>query len=163
MKDSLFLDICRNEYGAVFQIVRGAIELCPDSLWDDRTDEPPFWQQAYHIIYYIDFYLSDSPGSSGVVSPVEDEVVDLKHVPASAPSQQQILDYLEEVTKKCETVLEKLASAPLDGENAFPWTGPTLAHRMICNIRHAQHHVGWLNSILARKVGKVPEWVIIAK
>jgi hypothetical protein len=163
MKDSLFIDICRNDYRAVFQMVRRAIELCPDSLWNERTDEPPFWQQAYHTIFYIDFYLSDSPGSSRVVAPVEDEAANLKHIPASAPSRQQIQDYLEEAIKQCDLTLEKLASAPLDGENKFPWTGPTLAHRLIYNIRHAQHHVGRLNSILSRKTGKAAEWVITAK
>jgi hypothetical protein len=163
MKDSLFLDICKNDYRAVFQMLHKAIELCPDELWNQRTDEPPFWQQAYHTIHGTDFYLSDSPGSSRLATPVEDEVTDLKHISASAPSRQEVLDYLEEVSKECDKTLEKLASAPLDGENKFPWTGPTLAHRMIYNIRHAQHHVGRLNSILARKTGKAAEWVITAK
>lgn len=28
------------------------------------------------------------------------------------------------------------------------------------NIRHSQHHVGWMNSMLARKTGKSAKWVI---
>jgi len=163
MKDSLFLDICKNDYSAVFQMLHKAIELCPDELWNQRTDEPPFWQQAYHTIFYTDFYLSESPGSSRKVSFVEDEAANLEHIPANAPSRQQIQDYLGEISRNCEAKIERLASAPLDGENKFPWTGPTLAHRMIYNIRHAQHHVGRLNSILARKTGKAAEWVITAK
>jgi len=160
MKDSLFLDICRNDYRAVFQMLRRAMELCPDSLWDERTDEPAFWQQTYHTLWGIDFYLSDSPEMSRKASFVEGEATNLKHRPANASSRQQVQDYLEEVSKKCEVLLDKLASASLDGENTFPWTGPTLAHRLFYNIRHAQHHVGWLNSILSRKVGRAAEWVI---
>jgi AcrR family transcriptional regulator len=160
MKDSLFLDICRNDYGAVFQMVRRAIEICPEELWDQRTDEPPFWQQAYHTLWAVDFYLSDSPESSKKASFVEGEATNLDHVSATTPSRQQIQDYLEEVSKKREMVLDKLTRDQLEGSNAFPWTGPTLAHRMIYNIRHAQHHVGRLNSILSRKAGKAAEWVI---
>jgi len=163
MKDSLFLDICRNDYRAVFQMTCRAIELCPEELWDQRTDEPAFWQQAYHTLWAVDFYLSDSPESSKKPSFVEGEAANLKHVPASAPSRKQIRDYLEQVSRKCETVLDKLTPDQLEGENTFPWTGPTLAHRLIYNIRHAQHHVGWLNSILSRKTGKAAEWVITAQ
>ena len=160
MKDSLFLNICRKNYNAVFQMLRNAIELCPTELWDQRTDEPLFWQQAYHTIYYIDFYLSDSPESSRRASFVEGEATNLKHVPTNTPSPQQIRDYLEEVIQNCETVLNSLTIAELEGENKFPWTGPTPAYRHIYNIRHAQHHVGWLNSILAREVGTAAEWVV---
>ena len=163
MNNSLFLDICRNDYRAVFQMLREAIEICPENLWDDEGDEPPFWQQAYHTLWYTDFYLGDSPGSFRKVSIAEDGANDLKHRAVGAPSKQQIQSYLEEASNRCEASLDKLASAPLDGENKFPWTGPTLAHRLIYNIRHAQHHVGRLNSILARKAGRAARWVITAQ
>jgi hypothetical protein len=163
MKDSLFLDICRNDYRAALQMTRRAIELCPEELWDQRTDEPPFWQQAYHTLWAVDFYLSDSPETSRKASFVEGEATNLKHVPANAPSHQQIQNYLEEVSRKCETVLDKLTPDQLEGDNTFPWTGPTLAHRMIYNIRHAQHHVGRLNSILSRKADCAADWVITAR
>ena len=162
MKDALFLDICRNDYRAVFQMLRRAIELCPEELWDEQADEPPFWQQAYHTLWAVDFYLSDSPGSSQKASFIEGEAANLKHRSANAPSRQQIQDYLEEVSRKCKTVLEGLTSDQLEGKNTFPWTGPTLAHRLIYNIRHAQHHVGWLNSVLSRKADRAAEWVITA-
>jgi hypothetical protein len=163
MKDSLFLDICRNDYRAVFQMVRRAIELCPDSLWNERTDEPPFWQQAYHTIWAVDFYLTDSPENSRTPAFVEGEATDLDHIPATTPSRQQILEYLEQTGEKCDSVLSSLTIEQLEGKNNFPWTGPTLAHRLIYNIRHAQHHVGWLNSILSRKTGKAAEWIITAR
>jgi hypothetical protein len=163
MKDSLFLDICRNDYRAVFQMVCRAIELCPDSLWNERTNEPPFWQQAYHTIWAVDFYLTDSPEKSRTPAFVEGEAANLDHIPAAIPSRQQILEYLEQVSGKCDAVLNSLTVEQLEGKNNFPWTGPTLAHRLIYNIRHAQHHVGWLNSILSRKTGKAAEWVITAR
>ena len=163
MRDSLFLDMCRNDYRAVFQMVRKAIELCPDSLWNERTDEPPFWQQAYHTIGAVYFYLTDSPEDSRTPAFVRGEATNLKHIPATTPSRQQILEYLEQVSEKCDAVLSSLTVEQLEGKNNFPWTGPTLAHRLIYNIRHAQHHVGWLNSILSRKAGKAAEWVITAR
>ncbi len=162
MKDSLFLDICRNDYHAVFQMTRRAIELCPDSMWDERTDEPPFWQQAYHTVFYTDFYLSDSPDAFQDPSITDERAADLKTKPSNIPSQEQLLNYLEAVSEKCDVVLHKLTAEQLEGENSFPWTGPNLGRRMTYNIRHAQHHVGWLNSMLSRKTGKAADWVITA-
>jgi hypothetical protein len=57
MKDSLFLDACRMNYDAIFVMLDEIIKLCPDDLWNVRTDEPPFWQQLYHTIFYTDFYI----------------------------------------------------------------------------------------------------------
>jgi hypothetical protein len=160
MQDSLFLDICRNDYKAVLQMVREAIELCPEELWDERTDEPPFWQQVYHTIFYIDFYLGDELKDPRVDKFIEGEASNLDHKPSTTPSRDQIKGYLEEVSERCEAALNGFTLEKLEGENKFHWTGPTPAHRLIYNIRHAQHHVGWLNSMLARKTGKSAGWVI---
>ncbi|MFX1252876.1 MAG: DinB family protein [Promethearchaeota archaeon] len=160
MKDSLFLDICRNDYRAIFQMLRKIIELCPDSLWDDRSDEPPFWHQACHTVFFLDFYLSDTPEGFEAPSCTEPR---LNKTPSDAATRQQIKDYLEKTSKKFESVIDKVTPEQLEGENTFPWTGPTLAHRLIYNSRHAQHHIGWLNSLLRRKAGQAAEWVIAPK
>ncbi len=158
MKDSLFLEICRNEYRAIFQMLRNAIELCSDSLWDDRSEGTAFWLQACHTIFFIDFYLSDSPESFH--EPPSFVEYKLDKTPGDAPFQKQIVNYLEQVSSRCEMVLNKISPNQLEGKNTFSWTGPTLAHRLVYNIRHAQHHVGWLNSILSRKAGQAADWVI---
>jgi hypothetical protein len=43
--------------------------------------------------------------------------------------------------------------------NIMPWSGPTLADRLVYNLRHAQHHIGRLHSILGRNKIHVP-WVM---
>ena len=154
MKDSLFLDACRMNYDAIFMMLDEIIKLCPDELWNVRTDESPFWQQLYHTIFYIDFYISESMKS--FIRPIfaEEKANDLKHIPSEAPPRDQMQDYLEIVKKNCKSAIDNMTPEYLEGKNPFHWTGPTPAHRLIYNIRHAQHHVGWLNSMLARKTGK---------
>ena len=58
--------------------------------------------------------------------------------PGPAPSRKQMADYLETVSQKCTAALAGLADARLDGENTFPWTGATLGHRLVYNLRHAR-------------------------
>lgn len=163
MKYSLFLDICRNDYRAILEMTRKAIELCPDDLWDKSLDdEPAFWQQVYHTVFYTDFYLSEAPDKFRAPTFNRDGMSNLEETPGDAPSKEQMLQYLEEAVERCEAALSKLTAKELEGENRFPWTGPTLAHRLIYNIRHSQHHVGWMNSILSRKANCAAEWIITA-
>lgn len=161
MDDALFLDICRDNYSAVIRMVREAIEGCPMELWAERSDEPPFWQQAYHAVWYLDFYLSDAPKSFQGPALAEEGTQNLETPPGTTiPSREQILEYLEQVSAKCDRVLTQAASQPLDRENAFHWTGPTYAHRLIYNMRHAQDHVSSLRSTLTRQKGKSMPWRI---
>ena len=160
MQDSLFIDVCKMNYEAVFKMIHECIKLCPDELWNVRTEEPPFWQQAYHTIFFTDFYLSETQESFKRPSFAGPKAPNLKEIVNEAPSRDQMLDYLNEVKDRCMSTLSSLSVEQLEGKNPFHWTGPTPAHRLVYNIRHSQHHVGWMNSMLARKTGKSANWVI---
>ena len=47
------------QFAAAIQMLRSAVEACPDDLWDDYAHGTPFWHLAYHSLFYADFYLSD--------------------------------------------------------------------------------------------------------
>ena len=38
------------QYAAAIQMLRLAIESCPERLWDDRSEGSPFWHLAYHAL-----------------------------------------------------------------------------------------------------------------
>jgi len=160
MDDALFIAACQENYGAVFQMLHRTIRLCPKALWDDRSIGEPFWQRVYHTLFYLDFYLSESPASFDKPTFVDDGAANLEHYQGSVPARQQLLEYLGSVSQRCEKALTGVTTAALAGKNTFPWTGATLAHRLIYNIRHAQHHIGDLNAVLWRYNGKAAPWVI---
>jgi hypothetical protein len=160
MKDSLFLDICKNEYYALIEMLHKSINLCSEELWDKRTETPPFWQLAYHAIYYLDFYLGDSPKNHEQRFDIKEN---LNERMENILTKKQLKDYLIEIKKKCSRVLDNLSTEKLEGKNSYYWTGPTLAHRLIYNIRHSQHHMGQLNLILRRNSNTAVKWVITPK
>ena len=47
------------QFAAAIQMLRSAVEACPDDMWDDHAHGTPFWHLAYHALFYADFYLSD--------------------------------------------------------------------------------------------------------
>jgi uncharacterized damage-inducible protein DinB len=157
MKDNLFKEIMYNEYNAIFQMTGELIAKCPDNLWDKETNEPPFWQQIYHTIFYLDFYLSDSPKKHIHRFSIKE---DLKEKQTQTLSKKDLQSYLIDLTKKTNQLLNELSSKDFESKNSFYWTGPTMSHRLVYNIRHAQHHIGKLNSMLRRHENIAVSWII---
>ncbi|MFX0151229.1 MAG: hypothetical protein ACFFAJ_10640 [Candidatus Hodarchaeota archaeon] len=48
------------QYGAAIKMLEKVLTSCPIKVWDERTSGPPFWQVAYHAIWYLDWYLGGS-------------------------------------------------------------------------------------------------------
>jgi hypothetical protein len=107
----------------------------------------------------VDFYLSESPDQYRPPTLAAKGAQTLKTAPDDTPSKRQIQLYLGKTRRRCDAFLDGLAKGGLDAENPFGWTGPTVAHRTVYSLRHAQHHVGWMNSILSRRAEKAADWV----
>jgi hypothetical protein len=52
-----YLQIIRSQYLATLEMLKEAIEKCPDPMWDDSTDKNRFWHVAYHALFYTHLYL----------------------------------------------------------------------------------------------------------
>lgn len=160
MKKSLFIDICRENYLALMKMIEQTIKLCPDQLWADKSLQPQFWQEIYHTLYYLDFYF----GTNWKKQPERFEVKEnLGEVPKTILSKEELLSYLDEIREKCVNVLDNLTNEQIQGKNSYFWTGPTLSHKLVYNIRHSQHHVGKINNILSANGIEAAKWVIDPK
>jgi len=162
MDDSLFIDVCRRQYQAFFAMFRQRLQACPTEAWDVRGADPPVWQQAYHTLFYTDFYLSDTPGSFRLPACGAEGLDDMAIIPERSLALQPLLEYADEVARKLDDLLGRLAGGGLDAENAFPWTGPTVSHRLVYNLRHAQHHLGWMDSYVHRLGAAPSDWICSA-
>jgi hypothetical protein len=112
---------------------------------------------------YAEFHLGDSPRAYKKPEFVEAKADDLAFTPSRTPSKEQMLSYLEQVSRKCDAVLDELGSEQLEGENAFGWTGATLAHRLVYNARHIQHHGVGSIPCCREKTGTAAAWIITAQ
>jgi hypothetical protein len=157
--DRFFLDVCRRQYAAFYAMFRQRVLQCPAGYWSVCGGEPPFWQQVYHTLWWSDFYLSESPQAFRQPSFMGENVQDLALAPEAAPSREQLLAYLDAVVAKGAALMECLEAGGLDAQNPFYWTGPTVGHRLFYNLRHAQHHLGWLDSYLHRASAPPMGWL----
>ncbi len=154
---------------AAIQTIRMAIEACPDTLWDDRTEGTPFWHLAYHALYYTDFYLSDEEKKFHATEFHEDkaqflpgdygEYAGIVATPKEAFSKERLLGYADYCVRKCGETFDKLTDERALERCGFWWYELNVGEFLLNNLRHAQHHAGQLALLLRRRAGIGIEWM----
>ena len=149
----------QSQYLATLEILKKAIEQCPDEMWADPKPKNKFWHIAFHSLFFTHFYLHRTEGDFVAWEKHRDEVVSLS--PSDDPeavepySQEEVLEYLAFCR---EQVKEKVASSDLAAESGFHWLPFNTFEKHLYNIRHTQLHTGELCERLGQ-AGIDVEWV----
>ena len=149
------------QFSATVQMLRSAVEACPDDLWDDRRGGTPFWHLAYHVLFFTDMYLSDDLDSFQA----RDFHFDKAHflpgdyqdfggvvtTPEKAFTKAQLVDYADHCLRKCDETFEKLTNERALERCGFWWYELNVSEFLLNNLRHVQHHAGQLILLLRRR------------
>jgi hypothetical protein len=140
-----------------FKMTRKIIESCPKAIWAQRNINPPIWQQVYHMLYGADYWFSKTkdsfqpPEFNGDVNSV------LGEESAGFIDQVDMLGYLDYVSQKVVDFVGEM-----DGDKV---TQPSILYDKWTNldvfmeqVRHVQHHLGYLNRVLLKCKIKPVEW-----
>lgn len=158
--DTTWKEAVWRQFGAAIDTLENAMAACPDALWNDRTRQPEFWQLAYHTLFWLDLYLSDS--LEGFVPPAPFTLAELNAEPQSVehPYTREELDaYLQHGRRKCREFLDTLTDQKARSRSPFTWTEFPVAELLLYNLRHVQHGAAQLNLILRQTLGSAPAWV----
>jgi hypothetical protein len=135
------------------------LEACPDELWTDDDGGVPIWQEAYHSLVGIFFWLRDDMSGPFEFPAFHNEEAGMMVKGAGPPiARELILDYYRRACERCEAVFGNLTPEQLTEEVRLGGTNFTLADRILSQIRHVQHHTGCMYSLLRRRLGEVPDW-----
>lgn len=115
------------QYGAAIDMLKDAIELCPDQLWTavlwkdiDDVRYGQFWFVAYHTLFWLDLFLTGS--KEGFVPPPP-------FIRGSLPKQpytkEQILAYLGQCRSRCQSTIEALTEEQAQQRCVFEWMEPS--------------------------------------
>jgi hypothetical protein len=131
-------------------MLREAVELCPDAIWEGGGYTNACWQQAYHALFFAKFYSerdsdsfqpwpghrNESQNPDGIPGPPDPESK-LPLVPAP---------YTKDEVLACWKYCDERIDASIDAmdlgsaESGFSWYPiPKLEHQLV-NLRHIQHH-----------------------
>lgn len=133
----------KSQYRASLAMLRQAIEMCPDALWEDVSYVNPFWRVAYHTLIYTHFYLQPTEGD---FVPWEKHREGMQLLGTSAPeakaySKAEMLDYLTYVLTQVDAQIDAL---DLAAESGFNWLLFDKLELQFYNLRHIQQHTGEL-------------------
>ena len=156
--DKLYMStVIERQFDPSFSMLERIIENCPKSIWTQKNVVPQFWQQVYHVLYGLDYWFSDSehtftpPEGSEHLSP------DLAEQSEKTVDQDWMIQYLQTVRTKIEQYLENMDDTRLLQVSPLynKWTNFDV---LLDQLRHLQHHIGYLNRLI-KKCGSAPaEW-----
>lgn len=141
-------------------MLENAIKACPEELWGDRTQKPEFWYLVYHTLFWLDFYLTDSPDNYDPLKPFTLSELDPEGLfPEIVYTRVELLNYLEHGRNKCKQTIENLTDEKAMHHYKFGSVEMSFGELLLYNMRHVQHGVGQLNLILRQKTNSAPGWV----
>jgi uncharacterized damage-inducible protein DinB len=148
------------QFGATIDMLENAIRACPDDLWGDAERQPQFWHVAFHTLFYLDFYLSDS--GQGFAPPAPFTLTELDPagvLPERVYSKTEVIGYLEHCRRKARARIDGLTAENATHQCEYGWINLTVWESLLYNMRHVQHHAAQLNLLLRQANHRVPRWV----
>lgn len=162
--------IIQSQLLASLKMLKQAITLCPDEMWDAPEDRNRFWHIAYHALFYAHLYIHQDM-SHFVLWENHRENYNYMGDVAWDPSKKPVLDqpYTKgEILAYWEFVAQEVARIvpTLDltaAESGFEWLPISKMEHQVYNIRHTMLHTGDLAERLGARAGIDVDWVGVNK
>ncbi len=162
--DTTWRDAVWQQFGAAIDSLENAISACPEEIWSDRSRQPEVWYLVYHTLFWLDFYLSDSPEGFAPPAPFNlDEMDPAGLLPDRVYTKAEMLAYLDYGRQKCRAKIAALTEKRARHRFKSEWMDFSVAELLLYNLRHVQHGAAQLNLILRQATNSAPRWVARAK
>ena len=154
------VSILKRHLDPCFEMLRRVMDRCPEELWLEDGQGSPFWQQIYHVVFYVEHWLREDYAARQFRSVVFEKRVspDLGRRSPDHLTKAELKDYLARVREKVDRIFAALdddrLSAPIR-----PRSRNTYHDAILGQIRHIQHHVGQCNAILRRSGARTAGWL----
>jgi len=160
MENNFVREIIWSQFGASNEMLENAINFCPEELWSSRKSKPEFRYLVYHTLFWLDFYLTDTPDKFKPTKPFTLSELDPEGLlPERVYSKTELLDYLEHGRKKDRQIIENLTDEKATKHYKYGSVEMSFGELLLYNMRHVQHSVGQLNLLLRQKTDFASKWV----
>lgn len=157
-----------HQFGATIDMLDNALRACPAQLWRGRlyneralpAEFAEFWYVAYHTLFWLDFYLSDSAEDFVPPAPFTlSEFDPAGQLPERVYSKDELQAYLEYSRTRCRTRIETLPDVMVPQRCRPEWPEMSVAELLLYNMRHVQEHAAQLSLFLGQNGDSAPGWV----
>lgn len=152
----------RNQFNSTFHMARVLVKVCPEEVWAASFNEVPFWQQVFHYVYFIDFWMRERYDDSEWRTIIFDDAYTTDLYADSYEglfiSQDKMQEYLDAIQAKTQRIFndmndEKLNVSVYNNDPQYTYTDVILGQ-----IRHIMYNIGYLNGILRERGLPESDW-----
>ena len=137
-----------SQYQASLEMLKLAIQKCPEACWDDPVFENRFWQVSYHALFFTHLYLQPAAEAFTPWDKHRGQAQQMGSPPQSQDTEagrpytkEEVLEYLDLCR---DQVGQRVASLNPDAASGFHWLPFSKLELQFYNMRHLQQHVGEL-------------------
>jgi hypothetical protein len=158
--DTFTKQIIWGQFGAAIDMLENAMRACPDNVWFDRGRAPEFWYLAFHTLFFLDLYCSETDVGFEPPAPfTRDEMDPAGIMPERPHTKEELFAYLAHGRAKCRQTIVELTEPRASARCGFEWLDLNVAELLLYNMRHVQHHAAQLNLLLRQRMDAAPRWV----
>jgi hypothetical protein len=99
-----------------FGLLERFMEVCPDAVWKEKSGGWPVWQQIYHALGVLDFFVRRE-GEEPVPEPVGPGVRNLSRVSDDLLSKDELRELGSQHKARVEAYIARLTDADLARSN----------------------------------------------
>lgn len=141
----------RGSFDFAFSLMNQFIEVCPDEIWNKKFGGWPVWQQVYHALNAVDFFISE-PGGEPVPALTDPEVGSL-HAQGKKPiTKDEMRHFAAQVKSAADGYMAALTDADMlrVAAGATERMGRETLHAtvMALMIGHMLYHLGSCDAAL---------------
>jgi hypothetical protein len=159
--DNLLKQTLWQQFGASIDMLKNAIAFCPPECWDT---EKKFWYNAYHCVFFLDYYLTMPPKNFSPPKPFSLSEFEDK-MPERTYTKEEVLIYLQFCRNKCRSIIGNMTAeiAKSNWTNESQTMHYNVIEILVYNMRHVQHHAAQLNLLLRQTINDAPDWIYHAE
>ena len=152
--------IIQTQMLAALEMLKRAIEKCPEMLWLSNEYKNPFWHVAFHTLYYTHLYLQPSEADFNPWEGLRkaDAYLDEKRKASDLTpcSKETLLAYTDFCQRQ---VIQQVEALDLEAGSGFRWLPFSKLELQLYNLRHLQQHTGELCERLGSRGEFEVDWV----
>lgn len=158
----LVTEALRNQFDSTLHMAKVLVEVCPRKVWAASYNEVPFWQQVFHYVYYIDFWMRESYDDSEWRTMIFEDAYTTDLYADSYEGllieQDVMLKYLDAIQRKTTRIFDYLNDEKLGVPVCNNDPQYTYADVIVGQIRHIMYNIGYLNGILREQGLPESDW-----
>lgn len=143
-------EILAGQFDAALYMLDRSLRVATDADWDANVGTAPLRRVAYHVLFYVDYYLSPGDAAFSLRDLHAEGGDERGDDPSPGLSREATLAYLATCRAKMHGQLAAETEESLRADCGFPRRTFCRAEMYVYNLRHLQHHTGGIQAYLRR-------------